>query len=76
MYRSLDTDQHKTRWEEIQNEVESKGTYDLTRTELIYGAKTAWRNAPRCIGRIQWSKLHVNYLYSINYIKSYIKFMS
>ncbi|KAG7170858.1 Nitric oxide synthase, salivary gland-like, partial [Homarus americanus] len=36
-----------------------RGTYDLTQTELVYGAKLAWRNAPRCIGRIQWSKLQV-----------------
>lgn len=34
-------------------------TYQLTETELVFGAKLAWRNATRCIGRIQWSKLQV-----------------
>jgi len=39
--------------------VEETGTYQLTNTELVYGAKLAWRNSVRCIGRIQWSKLQV-----------------
>lgn len=47
------------RWESVQKEVISTGTYQLTETELIFGAKLAWRNAARCIGRIQWSKLQV-----------------
>lgn len=42
-------------------EIEATGTYQLKDTELIYGAKHAWRNAPRCVGRIQWSKLQVIY---------------
>ncbi|XP_057655799.1 nitric oxide synthase-like protein isoform X1 [Diorhabda carinulata] len=50
---------HTSRWEQVQNEVNSTGTYQLTETELIYGAKLAWRNSVRCIGRIQWSKLQV-----------------
>ena len=37
-------------------------TYELTENELVFGAKTAWRNASRCIGRIQWSKLKVGQL--------------
>ncbi|KOB72118.1 Nitric oxide synthase 2, partial [Operophtera brumata] len=40
-------------------EVAKTGTYQLTTTELVFGAKLAWRNASRCIGRIQWSKLQV-----------------
>lgn len=27
--------------------------------EIAFGAKLAWRNASRCIGRIQWSKLQL-----------------
>ncbi|XP_060528614.1 nitric oxide synthase isoform X2 [Cylas formicarius] len=50
---------HLSRWEQVQKEVSATGTYQLTETELIYGAKLAWRNAVRCIGRIQWSKLQV-----------------
>lgn len=50
---------HISRWEQVQKEVALTGTYHLTETELIYGAKLAWRNSVRCIGRIQWSKLQV-----------------
>ncbi|CAO2629337.1 Nitric oxide synthase, brain [Lemmus lemmus] len=45
------------RLEEVNKEIESTSTYQLKDTELIYGAKHAWRNASRCVGRIQWSKL-------------------
>ncbi|KAG8307257.1 Nitric oxide synthase, brain [Homalodisca vitripennis] len=46
------------RWGEVLKEIEQTGTYNLTTSELAFGAKLAWRNAARCIGRIQWSKLH------------------
>lgn len=58
IYR-LTTSAHETRWKQIQKEVEATNSYQLTETELIYGAKLAWRNSSRCIGRIQWSKLQV-----------------
>eukprot|EP00064_Thunnus_orientalis_P007827 superscaffoldBa00000891_g7849 len=48
---------HVDRLEEVTKEIEASGTYQLKDTELIYGAKHAWRNAARCVGRIQWSKL-------------------
>uniref|UniRef100_A0A8C7ZHB7 Nitric oxide synthase n=1 Tax=Oryzias sinensis TaxID=183150 RepID=A0A8C7ZHB7_9TELE len=50
---------HLDRREEVTKEIEASGTYQLKDTELIYGAKHAWRNAARCVGRIQWSKLQV-----------------
>uniref|UniRef100_H2UXZ9 Nitric oxide synthase n=1 Tax=Takifugu rubripes TaxID=31033 RepID=H2UXZ9_TAKRU len=50
---------HTDRLEEVTKEIEATGTYQLKDTELIYGAKHAWRNAARCVGRIQWSKLQV-----------------
>lgn len=50
---------HVDRLEEATKEIEASGTYQLKDTELIYGAKHAWRNAARCVGRIQWSKLQV-----------------
>ncbi|XP_062038829.1 nitric oxide synthase 1 [Lepus europaeus] len=50
---------HMERLEEVNKEIESTSTYQLKDTELIYGAKHAWRNASRCVGRIQWSKLQV-----------------
>lgn len=51
---------HISRWTHAQKEIETTGTYQLTETELVYGAKLAWRNSVRCIGRIQWSKLQVS----------------
>ncbi|CAG0919577.1 unnamed protein product, partial [Notodromas monacha] len=53
------SEEHIRRWKEVKADVESKGYYDLRLPELAYGAKLAWRNALRCIGRIQWSKLQV-----------------
>uniref|UniRef100_A0A674ILK7 Nitric oxide synthase n=1 Tax=Terrapene triunguis TaxID=2587831 RepID=A0A674ILK7_9SAUR len=50
---------HVERLEEVTKEIETTDTYQLRDTELIYGAKHAWRNASRCVGRIQWSKLQV-----------------
>ncbi|KAM9320302.1 nitric oxide synthase, inducible [Gastrophryne carolinensis] len=47
------------RLETVTKEVEETGTYQLTQDELIFAAKQAWRNAPRCIGRIQWNNLQV-----------------
>lgn len=40
--------------------VNKTGTYELTVDELEFGSKQAWRNAPRCIGRIQWANLQVS----------------
>nr|CAB3264406.1 nitric oxide synthase, brain-like [Phallusia mammillata] len=50
---------HKGRLNEVLTSIDKTGTYELTTNELIFGAKTAWRNAPRCVGRIQWNKLQV-----------------
>lgn len=57
--KRLDSPAHKTRLLEIEEQLRINETYYLKETELIYGAKLAWRNAARCIGRIQWSKLQV-----------------
>uniref|UniRef100_A0A8C9TBP6 Nitric oxide synthase n=1 Tax=Scleropages formosus TaxID=113540 RepID=A0A8C9TBP6_SCLFO len=58
-YTSIKRQAHVDRLEEVKKEIEASGTYQLKDTELIYGAKHAWRNAARCVGRIQWSKLQV-----------------
>ena len=50
------------RWAAIEAEVSEKGTYYLTGEELTFGTKQAWRNAQRCIGRIQWTRLQVRRL--------------
>ena len=47
------------RMSEVYQQIVDTGTYRQTTEELEYGVKTAWRNASRCIGRIQWSKLKV-----------------
>ncbi|XP_033620353.1 nitric oxide synthase, endothelial isoform X2 [Fukomys damarensis] len=50
---------HEHRLQEVEAEVVATGTYQLRESELVFGAKQAWRNAPRCVGRIQWGKLQV-----------------
>ncbi|CAL1275646.1 unnamed protein product [Larinioides sclopetarius] len=47
------------RMNEITEEVLRTGTYSMKMEEMEFGVKMAWRNASRCIGRIQWNKLHV-----------------
>ncbi|ROT84715.1 nitric oxide synthase [Penaeus vannamei] len=54
-----DSAEHKGRWQEVSRSVAKRGTYDLTFDELVFGAKLAWRNAPRCVGRMQWKRLQV-----------------
>ncbi len=49
----------KERLAEIYCSVEQTGTYWQTEEEIIYGAKLAWRNSTRCIGRIFWNTLIV-----------------
>ncbi|KAA0547024.1 nitric oxide synthase oxygenase [Bacillus sp. BGMRC 2118] len=49
----------QTRLEEITIEIQSKGYYTHTFVELEYGAKVAWRNSNRCIGRLFWDQLVV-----------------
>lgn len=44
---------------EIQAEIERTGTYQHTGAELTYGARLAWRNNTRCIGRLHWQTLVV-----------------
>lgn len=43
----------------------STGTYRHTAAELAWGARVAWRNNARCIGRLYWNSLHVRDLRSV-----------
>ena len=43
----------------IQTEIDHTGTYWQSLDEFAYGAKLAWRNSTRCIGRLQWNNLEV-----------------
>ncbi|NGN63934.1 nitric oxide synthase oxygenase [Streptomyces sp. A7024] len=43
----------------IRAEIAATGTYTHTAAELAYGARLAWRNSNRCIGRLYWRSLRV-----------------
>lgn len=49
----------KQRIREVEYEIERTGTYSHTYEELKHGAKMAWRNNNRCIGRLFWQSLEV-----------------
>jgi nitric-oxide synthase len=44
---------------EVLKEIERTGTYQQRPEELTYGAKVAWRNSVRCVGRMPWKSLIV-----------------
>lgn len=43
----------------VVSEIHATGTYRHTFQELSYGAKLAWRNSNRCIGRLFWRSLQL-----------------
>jgi nitric-oxide synthase len=47
------------RLREIRREIRLTGTYQHTLEELEFGARVAWRNSSRCIGRLYWKSLKV-----------------
>ena len=49
----------QSRIHQVCQEIDEKGHYNLTYEELTYGARLAWRNAPRCVNRIIWRQLEV-----------------
>jgi len=49
----------EARWREVAAEIERTGTYEQTYDELCFGARLAWRNSARCIGRLFWQGLQV-----------------
>ena len=49
----------QTRLNQIREELLVKKSYWQTTEELTYGAKVAWRNNARCIGRLFWKELIV-----------------
>jgi len=44
---------------EVRAHIAACGTYVHTTAELTYGARVAWRNSSRCIGRLYWRSLVV-----------------
>jgi nitric-oxide synthase len=49
----------EARWAQIKTEVAETGTYTQTFDELQHGARVAWRQSVRCIGRARWQSLVV-----------------
>lgn len=62
-----DTGNPQQRIEQIRAEVAASGTYTHTPAELAYGARVAWRNSARCIGRLYWNSLIVRDLRHLNH---------
>jgi nitric-oxide synthase len=59
-HQEHETPQHyQERLTELQAEIERTGMYWQTSDELEYGARVAWRNSTRCIGRLHWKSLSV-----------------
>ncbi|AHI00325.1 nitric oxide synthase oxygenase [Kutzneria viridogrisea] len=44
---------------QVAEEIDRTGTYRHTEGELAFGARVAWRNSARCIGRLYWHSLRV-----------------
>ena len=49
----------RARLAEVRRALRKDGTYRHTPGELAFGARLAWRNHARCIGRLYWESLEV-----------------
>ena len=49
----------EARIQEVTDELNQKGLYLQTIDEITFGARVAWRNSNRCVGRLFWPSLHV-----------------
>lgn len=59
-YKELNlSDKIETRLKEIKIAIDEQHTYEHLFFELEHGAKMAWRNSNKCIGRLFWQALHV-----------------
>ncbi|WP_427895923.1 nitric oxide synthase oxygenase [Kribbella sp. GL6] len=50
----------------VMREIDATGTYWHTSEELEFGARVAWRNNKRCIGRLYWRSLQVRDLRGVS----------
>jgi nitric-oxide synthase, bacterial len=57
--KNVDSHTTESRIKHIHYEISKNSSYVLTSEELAFGARLAWRNANRCIGRLFWKSLHV-----------------
>jgi nitric-oxide synthase, bacterial len=44
---------------QLRDQIEEKGTYEQSYEVLVHGARAAWRQSSRCIGRLHWKTLAV-----------------
>ena len=51
---------------EVLRQIDAAGTYWHTAEELAFGARAAWRNNARCIGRLYWRSLQVRDLRTVS----------
>lgn len=49
----------QSRLSDIRRQISAEGFYTHNADELVFGARLAWRNHARCIGRLFWSSLEV-----------------
>lgn len=55
----LSDPERRARRAEVRRSLRKAGTYEHTPEELAFGARVAWRNHSRCIGRLFWQSLEV-----------------
>lgn len=60
VYQELELPALEQRLVDVQQEIETTGTYNHLPIELEHGARLAWRNSNRCIGRLYWKSLVLN----------------
>ena len=58
-YTEMDEDAYQARVADVVAEIQATGTYTHTTDELTVGAKLAWYNHTRCIGKLYWRWLTV-----------------
>mmetsp|Transcript_1755 Transcript_1755/g.3894 ORF Transcript_1755/g.3894 Transcript_1755/m.3894 type:complete len:1532 (+) Transcript_1755:163-4758(+) len=51
--------QLESRFSQIEEEIQATGSYIQTTEELETGARLAWRNSAKCVGRIAWNTLKI-----------------
>lgn len=73
MYRELGKTNRFERLDEIESQIKKYGTYTHTKEELEYGARVAWRNSNRCIGRLFWNNLTVRDLRHIKDEEAFVE---
>ncbi|HEY2207584.1 MAG TPA: nitric oxide synthase oxygenase [Pseudonocardia sp.] len=47
------------RLRQVLHQIDTTGSYHHTPRELAFGARVAWRNSARCIGRLYWRGLRI-----------------